>query len=49
MLRETFAAEGRKTVLSRFTADCMVEGTLAAYRNILSTYHRALKAGTTRG
>jgi glycosyltransferase involved in cell wall biosynthesis len=44
MLRENFVAAGHETVLREFTADSMVEGTLAAYRDILQQYHRALAA-----
>lgn len=35
-LREQFVQAGRKKVLSEFTADSMVEGTLEAYRRILT-------------
>lgn len=44
MLRAGFAGEGRGTVMRGFTHDSMVEGTLAAYRDILAAYHRARKA-----
>lgn len=41
-MAENFAAEGRKTVLQKFTADRMVEGTIAAYREILTTQRCSL-------
>lgn len=35
-LRMTFAAQGRSTVLGRFTADCMVDGNIAVYKQVLA-------------
>lgn len=46
-LRVGFAAEGRATVERGFTHDRMVEGTVAAYREILGKYHRA-RAGAQK-
>jgi glycosyltransferase involved in cell wall biosynthesis len=48
-LAAALATEGRATVMRRFTNDSMVDGTLAAYRDILGKYHGALSRAQKGG